>query len=333
MNRKLDIVQKLMNDTIDESILIYVDDAIKCLTDTDEIAIAIYIKLAELFWYSPSFIVDNDYELIEDLHEISVENNDVVCFHWAIIYSKLLDKYGIENDLTGDEGHLNVKVKFKKIITMADATKYGAEGRDYLLADLTNAKLGLKITGISTYCSEKNKELNEIIDRVYDKLQIKAYSTERLDRVLSKYRYYTYKRMNSKKKAGLTILDGDEIHKRIHFLNHFYRFKYNAYIHEVERMQFFSKYYKNVFEGFNFDNSRCITLCEETNGDKHLIKLLVLQDDYGEIYYFLETDNGYIEYNKKDLLDELDERKIWFRYEMYGVLGFSPNEIGIRRKV
>ena len=115
--------------------------------------------MCELFWYDSSFIVDDDYSLISKLSDITVANNKVICLHWAIIYSRFLDMYGVDNELLGSDKHLSVKVNTKDFIMFADATKYGVEYRDYELSDFTNAKLGFKICNLATLSKERNKDL------------------------------------------------------------------------------------------------------------------------------------------------------------------------------
>ena len=322
-------MNKLLKQDIDQSILKYIDESIKDISDKKEIAIAIYVKLAELFWYSPSFVVENDYSLIEDLSDITVSHNEVICLHWAIIYSKLLDRFGIDNDLRGDDEHLYVRIKIEKYVIFADATKYGAEEREYVLADLTNTKIGIKIKNFTTLSEERNKELNEIIDNVYDKLGIKYYDESRLEEILRKFSSYTRKKIAHNVLNEGYRIGREDILYRIRFINNFYRL--NLKLREVERLQFFAKYYMRVFEGFNYDNCRCLTL-NELGDDYKLVRLLVVQDDAKNNYYFLETDNGFIEYDKDKLMDEFIRRGIVFKYDICCVLGFEDSEVRMLSK-
>ncbi len=324
MARK-DYMDKMLQDSIDKSIIDYIDKSVKSLNDDTDMALAIYIKLAQLFWYSPSFVYENDYSVVQDLSQISVENNDVICLHFSIIYSKLLSMYGIKNSLLGNDEHLLVKVMTDKFVMFADATRYGAERNEYMLSDLTNLKLSLKLSGIYVLGEENSRRLIEEIDKVCDMLGIELYTTRRLDELLKKFRTYTMRRMQKCKIDGEVVITRDEILRRIKFLNYFYHLKVK--LHEVERLQFFSKYYRNIFEGFEFDTCRCITLGETNDDVSHLIRLLILADDFGEIYYFLENDNGFIEYTKDELLNQFDKRNICFKYEVFNVLGFSNSEI------
>lgn len=324
------ITNRLLDDNIDDSIIECVKDTVSGLDDKLEIAVAIYIKLAQIFWYSPSFVVDNDYSKVEDLSKITLENNDIVCLHWAVIYSKLLNLYNIKNELKGNDEHLFVKLFFEEYLIEADATSYGVDYREYRLADLTNAKLDLMITGFKTLSTQKNESLNKIIKRVYNKIKIKFFDDNKLDRLLEKYRLYLYKRMVSKKEKGLPITDREEILIRILFLNRFYSM--NSRLHSVERLQIFSKYYKHFFNGFDCDNSKCISLSEEDENGKHLIKLIVFKDCEDKFYYFLECLDGFVEYSKEDLLEEFKNRNLTMKFEIYKVLGFMEDEVKLLSK-
>ena len=329
MRDKKKITKRLLSQNIDESILEYVKNSIVNIEEPLELAIAVYIKLSELFWYSPSFVVENKYELIEDLDRITVEHNEIVCLHWAIMYSKMLDYYGIEHELCGSDEHLLVKMRIDKYLIFADATKYGVEDREYNLADLTNTKLGIKIKNFTSLSSERNKELDVVIERTYEKLGIPYFDDSRLEELLNKFKTYTRKRTaNNILTNGYKINKSDILH-RVRFINYFYGLSLK--LHEVERLQFFSKYYNRVFEGFSFDNCRCLTLCE-MGGKYHLVRLLVVEDDRKIDYYFLETENGFVEYTKEMLISEFLRRGIVFKYDICGVLGFEDSEVRMLSK-
>ncbi len=329
MSKKKDVMNRLLKQRIDYSIIKYIDDSIVGIEDKLEVAATVYVKLSEMFWYSPKFVVDNDYRLIEDLNKITLEHNEIVCLHWAIIYSKLLDRYGIYNELIGSDEHLMVKVVVDKYVLFTDATKYGFDEKEYQLADLTNAKLGIKVKNFSSLSDKRNEEIDVVLNRVYERLGIVYYDDERLERLLNKFHTYTRKRIaNNLLNEGYKF-NREDILYRVRFINWFYKMKIK--LREVERLQFFAKYYMKVFEGFNYENCRCLTLCE-TNEKYHLIRLLVVEDDSKKDYYFLETENGYIEYNKDNLIEEFLRRGIVFKYDICGVLGFKDSEVKMLSK-
>lgn len=329
MSGNKNVMNRLLEQSIDESIIKYIDESLIGVDDKLEIAATIYIKLSEIFWYDPKFIVDNDYKLVNDLSNITLEHNEVICLHWAIIYSKLLDKYGVENSFLGDDKHLMVKVVANKYVIFADATRYGVEDRDYNLADLTNTKLGIKVKNFKSYSDARNKEISILLDNVYERLGIKCYDEDRIEKLLDKFHTYIRRKVaNNLLNEGYKF-NREDILYRVRFINWFYKMRLK--LREVERLQLFSKYFMKVFEGFNYDNCRCLTLCE-TREEYHLIRLLVVEDDSKKDYYFLETENGFVEYNKEKLIEEFLSRGIVFKYDICGVLGFNNNEVKLLSK-
>ena len=73
------VMNRLLEQNVDESIVNYIDESLVGIEDKLEIAAIIYIRLAQLFCYSPTFVVDNDYGLVKDLDSITVLNNEIVC--------------------------------------------------------------------------------------------------------------------------------------------------------------------------------------------------------------------------------------------------------------
>ena len=51
------------------------------------------------------------------------------------------------------------------------------------------------------------------------------------------------------------------------------------------------------------------------------------------IFYFLETEKGFVEYEKKSLLEMFVEKNIYFRYDICCVLGFQDSEVKRLSKV
>lgn len=315
----------LLAQELNSSLYEYIDTCISMFDTKLEKAIAIYIKIAYLLWYNPKYIINHNLNEIDNLYDISVDNNKVICLHWAIIYSKLLDRYDIPNEIKGDDEHLFVRLDVDNFKITADATRHGIEYREYMLSDLTNTKLNFKITNFSTYSSSKNEELNKIIDSVYSKLGINYYDSHKVDSLVDKFRYFSYKRLKRKKEDGVIQIDKKEIDRRIAFINCFY--SKLKHLYEVEKLQIFSKYYKNVFEGFDYETCRCLTMFEDNDLKSDLLKLIVVSDNLGNVYYYLETEYGFAEYEKTELINLFIERNIYFRYDRFGILGFNNEEL------
>ena len=109
--------------------------------------------------------------------------------------------------------------------------------------------------------------------------------------------------MEQKKEKGLPRIDRKEILMRIKCINSFYHLDTN--LHEVERMQFFSKYYSDFFVGFDYDTCRCITLSE-------------LDYNYSLVRMFEEFDNDApCSYRLAGYLEDLDKINESTLYEYY----------------
>lgn len=106
--------------------------------NTLEKARYIYIKLGMYLNYSTKY--HNTTSTIskkmhnEDVDITNLNNNQVICIDWAIIYSKLLTEVGVENEIV-NEYHRYVKFNYEGKTWIADAT-----GGDY--TDLARIKNG-----------------------------------------------------------------------------------------------------------------------------------------------------------------------------------------------
>ncbi len=324
MKGNRDYVNRLLQDNVDESIINYVSKSLDKLGNQLEIAIGIYIRLCKIFSYNSKFVVDQDYSLIDDLSKITVDNSEVVCLHWAIIYSKMLDMYGIKNELIGDDSHIYVKVCVDDYVIHVDAVEYGNIKGKYVVSDLALSKVDLKIRSFNTLSKEKNKELSRIIDDVYKKLNIKIYDTEKFEKILDKYKRYLKLQRISRLGDENSLIDREDIISRISFINHFYPLGKD--IPKVEKAQFLVKYCASLFEGFDCLNFRSVSL-KEYGENYGLLRLIVCKDREKNYYYFLESSKGFIEYTKEEILDLIEEREFYFKNNVYGCLGFETNEI------
>ena len=58
-----------------------------------------------------------------------------------------------------------------------------------------------------------------------------------------------------------------------------------------------------------------------------MIKLIVFKDCEDNFFYFLECEEGFVEYNKECLLEEFKKRNLTMKFEIYKVLGFIEDEV------
>ena len=135
-----------------------------------EQAIFLYIKLCKLLTYDELFYTMNEdaikyHENINNLKNITLENNKVVCYEFNMLYAKVLDRLGIKYQIQDysksnlRKGHANLIFKSDNFIVTADSVT------SILMGDLTNAKLGYPLVGL--ICKNNPKEFEKIILKVY----------------------------------------------------------------------------------------------------------------------------------------------------------------------
>ena len=130
-----------------------------------EIAIYLYIKLAQIFSYdSEYYIFDGDkkiaqkHETIVNLEKFNQQNNEIICYEFTALYAKLLEMFEIE-----------FKVKYKKDIEhfggqhtnltffYDDFEIYADSVTSILDGDLFRSKIGLDLVGI--LCKNDNASM------------------------------------------------------------------------------------------------------------------------------------------------------------------------------
>lgn len=135
-----------------------------------EQAIFLYIKLCKLLTYDELFYVMNEdaikyHENINNLKNITLENNKVVCYEFNILYAEVLDRLGIKYQIqdyskgNSRKGHANLIFKSDDFIVTADSVT------SILMGDLTNAKLGYPLVGLT--CKNNPQEFEKLISKVY----------------------------------------------------------------------------------------------------------------------------------------------------------------------
>lgn len=162
-------------------------------SDFDELekALYIYIKMCKTLTYDEEYFAVNQkgplslkHKTIDYIKNISLEKNEVVCFEFNAIYSKLLKELGInykhyvgtvngyneqdEQEFDEDffkysEGHEFIKFRCGKFLVKADSVT------TILLGDIMKAKFNQPLLGLC--CENKNEqtvaEFNKILYKVY----------------------------------------------------------------------------------------------------------------------------------------------------------------------
>ena len=153
------------------------------LNNTEK-SIYIYIKMCKLLSYDEEIYAYNQKGEVlkkhQDYHYISkinLNNREVVCFEFNVLYCYFLSKLGLNyksNYLISQEesygmGHVSVEYRTDKYLINADSTV------NIIYSDLYYAKFNKKLGGIKCLNSNKktqsefNNMLNKVYERIYDK--------------------------------------------------------------------------------------------------------------------------------------------------------------------
>ena len=154
-------------------------------TDLEK-AIYIYIKMCKLLTYDEEYYALNQkgeatekHKSIDYVSSVTLENNKVVCFEFNIIYSKLLNKLGINfscsygknpfgmdnpfGEIDYGRGHANLEFRSDKFLVNADSVTSILQG------DMMRAKLNQPLVGLN--CINRNqqtqREFKESLTKMY----------------------------------------------------------------------------------------------------------------------------------------------------------------------
>lgn len=294
---------------VDDSIYDYVFERI-CKTDNKLVlAIEIYLILGDIFVYNSQYAFYKNFKYAKKVANINLENNQVVCNEWAIIYHKLLSCYGIKSKVNEDGVHYNVIFTIDGLDYKADATLFGVMGNYYCLSDLANMKYKFEIVGIDlelhNYLFQKEKSYNN--DKKYLDQAIKeAYIL--LDKDIIKRRKIVdienliWSRIKVKRE-DVGKYSYEDFRYRIEIINKFYKMKISR--SEIEKKQLLTKYSKNIFSDYTKEFLSDSYLYYLEDNMIRYYKLFIFKDIMGEIYYFLETEQGFLEYSKENLIEKI----------------------------
>ncbi len=151
-----------------------------------EKAIYIYIKMCKILTYDDEYYavnqkgpLANKHKIIDNIFNVSKDNNKIVCYEFDAIYSYFLHKLGINykhfvlSDGKDDEfdddiynysdGHTFLKFRYDKYLINADSTTSILQG-DLIQAKLNQSLKGLRCENIN---EESRKEFNMVMHKVY----------------------------------------------------------------------------------------------------------------------------------------------------------------------
>lgn len=165
--------------------------------------IYIYIKLCKALTYDAEFYagkqrgkVAEKHKDIKHIKDITLDNNDVVCYEFNAIFTKILYEYGINYSCSHiantteeyGQGHINVEFRIGKFLILADAITSVFTG------DLFQAKVNNPIKGFiclninSDSMVEFRKSLEKVVKYIQEELD---YSDMSLEELLNEYKNNT----------------------------------------------------------------------------------------------------------------------------------------------
>ena len=95
----------------------------------------------------------------------------------------------------------------------------------------------------------------------------------------------------------------EDFRYRIEIINKFYKMKISR--SEIEKKQLLTKYSKNIFSDYTKEFLSDSYLYYLEDNMIRYYKLFIFKDIMGEIYYFLETEQGFLEYSKENLIEKI----------------------------
>lgn len=291
-----------LEEDVSDSLKNYVRDNLPSTLDSDiEKAIGIYILLATKLRYAPIYTLTEDYFDTQPYFDVTLENNEVVCIQFSIIYYKLLEEYGIESNLCGDvNSHMYVNLNFGTISFRADATRYGFYSEQLDLSDMTNLKYGFKVSGLFipdttytdvNYIIPAKERLNNSISSVYEKMGIRTDVKDKFDEYID-----TYQR---KYLSPIGRVNKEDFDFRISLLNKHFKFVED----NVENTQFYNYLLYSFFYDIADERMESVSLYRNNSGKIELSKLLVLYDEDLNPYYYLYTNGKLVNYDVDTVIE------------------------------
>ena len=303
-----------MNNKVDQKMLDYVSKFVYEDATTLENAISIYLCLGDVLRYNTYFCLNHDYNKTSMVRDINLENNEIICKSWAILYHRLLKCFGIKSKVSRNKAHYKVEIELDGVYYSVDATNYGGNSYFYSMSDITRIKCNLMIDGFLVSGTvdplEINKfssavaELKKSIDRVYERQNRLVVSDDKYDNLRSKV-----SSLVQKHSFEVGIGSDSDINYRIKLLNRFWGL--NLIDSNVEKVQLFNSFYKSLFEDLErFEyQSKAYNVFTYENGRVVIYKLLAIEIN-GIYSYYLEDGKKFNYYDKNGLLKVFNKKNI-----------------------
>lgn len=291
------------NNEIDQSISRYIDENLpKNVEDDLEKAITIYYLLCKIFRYDPSYIVYRCLVCTNQYDKVTLENNNVVCIQFAIIFNKLLQKYGIESCLVGNVStHMYVNFRVGTMMLTADSSRYGEFNEDFNISDITATKYNFLIDGLFladsfyadiNYIRYNNEILNNMINKVYSNFGIELDLRKKFNYLIKKYQ---------DRELYKDIVNKEDIDRRIEIINSLF-YKVDG---EVEWVQMLTKLVVSIFKDIEDERTEQITLYKYENNRLKLNRLLVVYDEDMKPFYYFFENNKFVNYDVDIIVEKI----------------------------
>jgi hypothetical protein len=297
---------------VSDKLYYYIDSNINHSMSDIEKAIVIYLCLGDVLHYSTKYNFCNISKYVRDVRSIDLDNTDINCKNWSILYHRLLSKYGILSRVEGRRGHYKVKIVSDGIIYKADATAYASYNGIFTMSDISRIKSNFRIQKFTVSnvvnqdeiyrINEKSRELSDIIDRVYSYQNRKVISDERILKCRNKI-----SNMIEKNTEKYGLLSDENIDYRFNIINRFW--KLNTISSPIERIQLFNYFYNTVFFDCEDRLIKCNNIYSFNNGFVNTYKLIAIEVDNG-FYYYLDDGQKFLKYRKEELIKEFYKRKV-----------------------
>lgn len=307
MSKQFDINQNVSNELVK-----YIADNLPSDLNTSlDKAICIYVLLCKVLKYDTDYVVYGDVNRTNSISDVTPTNNEVVCYHFAKIYSDLLSLYGIQNEMRGMvNNHMYVSFNYEDMIITCDPTKSGHYTAGYCMADFTNVRFGYLLNGFTAmpYDADINKVdgirkgLRKSIKEAYKRLNINYCAGYKISEVLNKI----YNRENERS----PFYTKDRILRMFDSIN-CVRFLRDC---DVENAQILNKITTSLFRDIWDERTENITLYKEEGGKVRLTKLAVVYDEDLRPYFYLLVNGKLVKMTRLQLCDYLINEGWYFRY-------------------
>ncbi len=254
-------------------------------------AIYIYIKLCKTLVYDEEFFVLEQreeaykkHDQIQNISNITLENNKVVCYEFNLIYGKFLNEIGINFETRGlgtgfADGHAFLLFRSGKFIASADSTTSVLNG------DLLRAKLDEPLKGLHcvNWFESTRKEFDDHVNKIYQLLSASEIKEESFEDILA-----DYQDISDDKKISLNT--------KINIMMDKAR---NLNLTSFEQMAYFVKLKSILFEKDEID----VTIIRNNEGN--VATIVFVFNNLGSRSYFIGTGNELIPISKEELEEKM----------------------------